>query len=95
MQKEKTDLDHGDRPQNTEEIKKQRFNQLALSNRLTEQQQQIMWFAKDNMSNKEIGDMLCIAPGTVNCHIQNIKKKCNVKKKQQLINLFREYILLE
>jgi DNA-binding response OmpR family regulator len=79
-------------PDNVEDKIKQKFSQLAYKYRLTDQQTKVMWYAKDNMSNEEIGKLLCISPGTVGSHIQDIRKKCNTKTKQKLIQKFREAI---
>jgi DNA-binding CsgD family transcriptional regulator len=54
--------------------------------KLTEREKEVLVLLKQGLTNKNIGDLLCISETTVKSHIQNIYKKAGVNNRVQLIN---------
>jgi DNA-binding NarL/FixJ family response regulator len=52
---------------------------------LTRQEFKILKLASEGMTNKEIGDVYCIAESTVKCHRQNIMKKVEISGKGEMM----------
>jgi DNA-binding NarL/FixJ family response regulator len=51
----------------------------------TRQEFKILKLASEGMTNKEIGDVYCIAESTVKCHRQNIMKKVEISGKGEMM----------
>ena len=45
----------------------------------------------ENKTNVEIADDLCISIGTAKAHVHNIFAKVEVKKRQQLLDIYEQY----
>ncbi|MDD3360905.1 MAG: helix-turn-helix transcriptional regulator [Hespellia sp.] len=58
---------------------------------LTPREQDIMLLLLDNKSNTEISEELVISLGTAKTHIHNIYSKTDVKKRQQLIETYKNF----
>ncbi|MFF9279786.1 helix-turn-helix transcriptional regulator [Streptomyces griseosporeus] len=57
---------------------------------LTAQQRQIVRMAAGGLSNREIGERLCLSPRTVSSHLYNVYPKLGVSRRQQLRDLLQE-----
>lgn len=57
--------------------------------RITARESEIISLIKEGLTNKEIGDKLCISPYTVNNHIANIYDKTGVGSRIDLLNLMK------
>ena len=55
---------------------------------LTEREQEIIDWMSHGYSQKEIGDKLNIAPKTVSCHLESIRKKIGVTKNTEILAYF-------
>lgn len=55
---------------------------------LTEREQEIIAWMSRGYSQKEIGDKLNIAPKTVSCHLESIRKKIGVTKNTEILAYF-------
>lgn len=55
---------------------------------LTEREQEIIDWMTHGLSQKEIGDKLNIAPKTVSCHLESIRKKIGVTKNTEILAYF-------
>jgi DNA-binding NarL/FixJ family response regulator len=51
----------------------------------TRQEFKILKLASEGMTNKEIGDLRCIAESTVKCHRQNIMQKVGISGKGEMM----------
>ncbi len=71
-----------------------RYSKFYLFSRkyqLTPREQHILELLLENKTNDEIGDNLCISVGTAKAHVHNIFAKVNVKKRQELFDLYEHY----
>lgn len=55
---------------------------------LTKREQEIIDCMSHGYSQKEIGDKLNIAPKTVSCHLESIRKKIGVTKNTEILAYF-------
>ncbi|MDE7334662.1 MAG: LuxR C-terminal-related transcriptional regulator [Lachnospiraceae bacterium] len=62
---------------------KGRENTLELS-RLTRQERQVAELIKQGMTNREIGEELCISEATVKKHVSNIFEKLGIASRREL-----------
>ena len=62
----------------------QRDGSVGASAKFTNREQQIIACLMEGFSNKEIGQMLGIAPRTVKFHVTNVLQKFNVKNRRRL-----------
>ncbi|MEJ7822698.1 MAG: LuxR C-terminal-related transcriptional regulator [Chitinophagaceae bacterium] len=53
---------------------------------LTKREKQILHHANEGLRNKEIAERLCISPGTVKKHFDNIFKKLQAGNKIKALN---------
>ncbi len=60
---------------------------LAERYRLTEREREVFGFLCDQRTAGWIADKLFISTSTVNVHIKNIYRKCNVHSRQELLDL--------
>jgi DNA-binding NarL/FixJ family response regulator len=60
-----------------------------LQNILSEREQEVVIWAVQGMTNKEIAAQLGISPKTVKTHLQNVFRKLNVRRRVQLSALSR------
>jgi two-component system response regulator DegU len=58
-----------------------------LQNILSEREQEVVIWAVQGMTNKEIATQLGISPKTVKTHLQNVFRKLNVRRRVQLSGL--------
>lgn len=58
---------------------------LATAASITEREQEILQLVSDGLSNREIGQLLCISPGTVKTHLANIYGKLDVHNRVQAV----------
>ncbi len=70
-------------PRRTGDELVEKLNQAGLTPR---QREIVSWVAK-GLSNREIGDRLCITEQTVKDHIQAIFQKLNVRRRAELISI--------
>lgn len=61
------------------------FSAGEQSSEFTRQEFKILRLAAQGMTNKEIGDLLCIAESTVKCHRQNIMQKVGISGKSEMM----------
>jgi len=61
------------------------FNTVESDIDFTRQEFKILKLASEGMTNKKIGDTLCIAESTVKCHRQNIMQKVGIKGKSEMM----------
>lgn len=59
--------------------------------KLTDREKEVLVLLEQGLTNKNIGDLLCISETTVKSHIQNIYKKVGVNNRVQLINSLKNY----
>lgn len=74
------------------------YSKLYLFSRdhqLTPREQHILILLLENKTNAEIGNDLCISTGTAKAHVHNIFAKVDVKKRQQLLDVYDHYISSE
>ncbi len=57
----------------------------ASEGRLTEQEQEIVRFMAQGMTNKEIGQRLFLSPNTIKAHISEIMQKLGVKRRAEVV----------
>lgn len=68
-----------------------KFYLFSRDYQLTPREQHILQLLLDNKTNVEIADDLCISIGTAKAHVHNIFSKVEVKKRQQLLDVYRNY----
>ena len=56
-----------------------------LSNKVSERELEVLQLVSQGMSNKEIGEKLCISESTVKNHLRNIMDKLHLQNRMQLI----------
>ena len=61
------------------------LNTEGKTTEFTRQEFKILKLASEGMTNKEIGDILCIAECTVKCHRQNIIQKVGISGKGEMM----------
>jgi len=59
--------------------------EVALLAPLTGREQEVLELLTQHLSYKEIGDRLCVAPSTVNYHLNNIYAKLQVHGRREAI----------
>lgn len=69
-----------------------KFYLFSRDYQLTPREQHILQLLLENKTNVEIGDDLCISIGTAKAHVHNIFAKVDVKKRQQLLDVYEHYI---
>jgi DNA-binding CsgD family transcriptional regulator len=57
----------------------------STGNLLTHREEEVAYFLKRGLSNKEIGNGLHISERTAKFHVSNILTKCNVKSRKKLL----------
>ncbi len=83
-----------DNPADESSIMNQELSKFYLFSRdyqLTPREQHILQLLLENKTNVEIGDDLCISIGTAKAHVHNIFAKVEVKKRQQLLDVYEHY----
>ncbi len=65
------------------------FDHLFVKYKITKREQEVIKLVCEGKPNKEIAEILFITPVTVRDHISKIFRKTNVKRRIQLVNLFR------
>ncbi|MBN2535167.1 MAG: response regulator [Spirochaetales bacterium] len=65
-----------------------KFDRICTMHNLSNREREVVQYVLKGLENKRIADILCVSIDTINTHMKNIKKKCNVNNKIQLINLF-------
>lgn len=70
-----------------------KFYLFSRKYQLTPREQHILELLLENKTNDEIGNDLCISVGTAKAHVHNIFAKVNVKKRQELLDLYGNYTL--
>lgn len=68
-----------------------KFYLFCRKYQLTPREQHILELLLENKTNDEIGNDLCISVGTAKAHVHNIFAKANVKKRQELSDLYEHY----
>lgn len=68
-----------------------KFYLFSRDYQLTPREQHILQLLLENKTNVEIGDDLCISIGTAKAHVHNIFAKVEVKKRQQLLDVYEHY----
>lgn len=68
-----------------------KFYLFCRKYQLTPREQHILKLLLENKTNDEIGNDLCISVGTAKAHVHNIFAKANVKKRQELSDLYEHY----
>lgn len=68
-----------------------KFYLFSRDYQLTPREQHILQLLLDNKTNVEIADDLCISIGTAKAHVHNIFSKVEVKKRQQLLDVYKNY----
>lgn len=68
-----------------------KFYLFSREYQLTPREQHILQLLLENKTNVEIGEDLCISIGTAKAHVHNIFAKVEVKKRQQLLDLYEHY----
>ncbi len=68
-----------------------KFYMFSRKYQLTQREQHILELLLENKTNDEIGGELCISVGTAKAHVHNIFAKVNVKKRQELLDLYGHY----
>lgn len=68
-----------------------KFYLFSRKYHLTPREQHILELLLENKTNDEIGNDLCISVGTAKAHVHNIFAKVNVKKRQELLDLYGHY----
>lgn len=68
-----------------------KFYLFSRDYQLTPREQHILELLLDNKTNVEIADDLCISIGTAKAHVHNIFAKVEVKKRQQLLDMYERY----
>lgn len=68
-----------------------KFYLFSRDYQLTPREQHILLLLLENKTNVEIGDDLCISIGTAKAHVHNIFAKVEVKKRQQLLDVYEHY----
>lgn len=61
------------------------LNTIESDIHFTRQEIKVLKLASEGITNKEIGDMLCIAESTVKCHRKNIMQKAGIKGKSEMM----------
>lgn len=69
-----------------------KFYLFSRDYQLTPREQHILQLLLDNKTNVEIADDLCISIGTAKAHVHNIFSKVEVKKRQQLLDVYENYM---
>lgn len=68
-----------------------KFYLFSRDYQLTPREQHILQLLLENKTNVEIADDLCISIGTAKAHVHNIFAKVEVKKRQQLLDIYGHY----
>lgn len=68
-----------------------KFYLFSRDYQLTPREQHILQLLLDNKTNVEIADDLCISIGTAKAHVHNIFAKVEVKKRQQLLDVYEKF----
>ncbi len=68
-----------------------KFYLFSRDYQLTPREQHILQLLLENKTNVEIGDDLHISIGTAKAHVHNIFAKVEVKKRQQLLDVYEHY----
>lgn len=68
-----------------------KFYLFSRNYELTPREQRILQLLLENKTNVEIGENLYISSGTAKAHVHNIFSKVNVRKRQQLIDVYEHY----
>ena len=68
-----------------------KFYLFSRDYQLTPREQHILQLLLENKTNVEIADDLCISIGTAKAHVHNIFAKVEVKKRQQLLDIYEQY----
>lgn len=68
-----------------------KFYLFSRNYQLTPREQHILQLLLENKTNVEIADDLCISIGTAKAHVHNIFAKVEVKKRQQLLDVYVNY----
>ena len=71
------------REKEQEEEAEEQPNRLDLS-RLTRQEKQVAELVKRGLTNREIGEELCISEATVKKHMSNIFEKLGIESRREL-----------
>ena len=69
-----------------------KFYLFSRDYQLTPREQHILQLLLENKMNVEIADDLCISIGTAKAHVHNIFAKVEVKKRQQLLDIYEQYV---
>lgn len=72
-----------------------KFYLFSRDYQLTPREQHILQLLLENKTNVEIADDLCISIGTAKAHVHNIFAKVEVKKRQQLLDVYENYTPLQ
>lgn len=89
-----TDSKHSNRHSEEPKEENQEYSKFYLFCKeylLTPREQDIMLLLLDNKSNMEISEDLVISLGTAKTHIHNIYSKIDVKKRKDLLELYKEF----
>lgn len=80
--------------QSEEDTDYSKFYLFCKEYQLTTREQDILKLLLDDMNNTEISEALCISVGTTKAHIHNVFAKVDVKRRQDLMQIYEDYIPL-
>ena len=67
------------------------YDLLYTKYSLSKREQEVVSYLLKGWTNKEIAEKLFISQNAIRKHLQNIKKKCGVKNRYQIIKLFQNF----
>lgn len=72
-----------------------RLDLFVKEYQFTAREQEILLLLLENKNNQEISDILMISIGTTKAHIHNIFQKLEIRKRQQLLDLYQNFVSKE